>query len=889
MLWAAIFYAIVGSLLSYLVGRSLIPRNADRYAREADLRFALVRISEHVDGITLAAGEADENRRVEHAHRQRHARHAPARARAHQPHLGDGGLRLDHRHRADPHRGAAVLHRQDLVRRHDAGGRRVHPGTGVAALVRRQLRRHRGLARHAAARGELQGGAARHWNAPTTSAAASTTRRAPRARWRSRTSRSIRPWGARGSASSASSSAAGEHVLICGTPGEGKTPLFRALSGLWPWGSGRIVPAARRVVHVRAARHAVSAPRLAARSARVSAADGPLPGAQPTWTRSSARASGGHAKQPRRHGALGSRAQRRRADGAGARPRGAAGARVGGVRRHVLRDGGRHARSASSTLFTHELTQTTIVHIGRSTQAHLPLFTRVLHLTRRGRTPSKRSKRPETHAAPTAMKSARRARTLLPSLRVARVADARDCAADFGFRAAALTPRTPRYPADRMRDLAERILPVYQEDDPDRFLVDAARPADGRRRRLPPQPTTRVTLRERLQTGAKPLDDLVRRRVLVYDIYARARARSDGEPRVRGRLRALVPAKRCAASTTASPGRTRSRLEFAVPVQRAAARRLSACARRASAADLDHARGGARSSCKRGSRSTRIAASTALRRPLLAEDNEQALRRRRARDSRRAGRQPSRRRWFGRARQRRRRSADAARVHARPARAATHSRRPPTATPACSALARIAGDAAFRPRAPFESDGDDARAVIDWIARQSWSDGRVAMQGDGYGGFVAWSAARRSYRPALKAIATIATRWRPASTCRARTASSSTPPIAGSTTCSRYPNDAPARDDARWRSIDDEWYLSGRRYRDLPSLPGTRQRGVPQLAESPELRPVLAEVAAVRRRVRGHRHTRAHDHGLLLGGHDRRALLLHGAPSSTTQAPITRC
>src|SRR5688572_16436931 len=61
----AISYAVVGSLLSYFVGRSLIPRNAERYAREADLRFALVRISEHVDGIALAAGEADERRRVE--------------------------------------------------------------------------------------------------------------------------------------------------------------------------------------------------------------------------------------------------------------------------------------------------------------------------------------------------------------------------------------------------------------------------------------------------------------------------------------------------------------------------------------------------------------------------------------------------------------------------------------------------------------------------------------------------------------------------------------------------------------------------------------------------------------------------------------------------------
>src|SRR5471030_1520016 len=65
MLWAAIVYAAAGSLLSYWVGRDLINRNAERYAREADLRFSLVRINEHVDGISLAAGEADESRRVE--------------------------------------------------------------------------------------------------------------------------------------------------------------------------------------------------------------------------------------------------------------------------------------------------------------------------------------------------------------------------------------------------------------------------------------------------------------------------------------------------------------------------------------------------------------------------------------------------------------------------------------------------------------------------------------------------------------------------------------------------------------------------------------------------------------------------------------------------------
>src|SRR5579859_3141020 len=65
MVWAALLYAGTGSLLSYWVGGSLINRNADRYAREADLRYSLVRVNEHIDAISLAGGEADEQRRLE--------------------------------------------------------------------------------------------------------------------------------------------------------------------------------------------------------------------------------------------------------------------------------------------------------------------------------------------------------------------------------------------------------------------------------------------------------------------------------------------------------------------------------------------------------------------------------------------------------------------------------------------------------------------------------------------------------------------------------------------------------------------------------------------------------------------------------------------------------
>ncbi len=65
MVWAAVIYALSASLLTYWTGRRLIPDNASRYAREADLRYTLVRVNEHIDAITLAGGEADEARRIE--------------------------------------------------------------------------------------------------------------------------------------------------------------------------------------------------------------------------------------------------------------------------------------------------------------------------------------------------------------------------------------------------------------------------------------------------------------------------------------------------------------------------------------------------------------------------------------------------------------------------------------------------------------------------------------------------------------------------------------------------------------------------------------------------------------------------------------------------------
>lgn len=52
---------------------------------------------------------------------------------------------------------------------------------------------------------------------------------------------------------------------------------------------------------------------------------------------------------------------------------------------------------------------------------------------------------------------------------------------------------------------------------------------------------------------------------------------------------------------------------------------------------------------------------------------------------------------------------------------------------------------------PWEHDGKDATAIIDWISKQSWSDGQVAMYGGSYLGFTQWAAAKLMH-PALKTI-----------------------------------------------------------------------------------------------------------------------------------------
>ena len=136
---------------------------------------------------------------------------------------------------------------------------------------------------------------------------------------------------------------------------------------------------------------------------------------------------------------------------------------------------------------------------------------------------------------------------------------------------------------------------------------------------------------------------------------------------------------------------------------------------------------------------------------------------------------------------------------------------------------------------PYEHDGEDARAVIDWIAKQPWSDGRVGMYGDGYSAFTSWAAATR-LPPALKAIAT-----------SGPTAPGIDVPMAGNifqnsayrwsltVTSNDAVGEKDLNDDEPWRALDQKWYRSGRRIPRFGSAVRTPRSALHPLVEPPEL------------------------------------------------------
>ncbi|HST08398.1 MAG TPA: CocE/NonD family hydrolase [Gemmatimonadaceae bacterium] len=122
---------------------------------------------------------------------------------------------------------------------------------------------------------------------------------------------------------------------------------------------------------------------------------------------------------------------------------------------------------------------------------------------------------------------------------------------------------------------------------------------------------------------------------------------------------------------------------------------------------------------------------------------------------------------------------------------------------------------------PYEYDGADAAALIDWITAQQWSDGRVGMWGGSYSGFTQWAAAKHMPK-GLKALMPQAT-----------VGPGIDVPMDGNlflsfvypwpfyTTDVKGLDDSTYNDRARWNKLNHDWYVSGRAYRDLDKIDGT--------------------------------------------------------------------
>ena len=65
MLWVAILYCAVGTVLTHYVGRRLIPLNYEQQRREADFRHNLIRVREYSEAIALDRGETVEYKQLD--------------------------------------------------------------------------------------------------------------------------------------------------------------------------------------------------------------------------------------------------------------------------------------------------------------------------------------------------------------------------------------------------------------------------------------------------------------------------------------------------------------------------------------------------------------------------------------------------------------------------------------------------------------------------------------------------------------------------------------------------------------------------------------------------------------------------------------------------------
>ena len=250
LVWCALIYAATASWLSWRVGRPLIQLNADRYAREAELRFALVHLNEHIDSVALDSGEADEKRRLNvdlDRVLQVMRRIVGATTQLTWVTAGYGWFTIiapilvaaPGYFGGDLSFGGLMMAVGGFIQVQQAL-RWFIDNFSTIADWRATLLRVAGVRQAVLAMDELGQTASRIDFAA-----------APEEKIRFENLEIATPTGCTMLSETHVEIAPGAHVLILGAPGTGKTIFFQAIAGLWPWGAGRItLPSQQRVMYV---------------------------------------------------------------------------------------------------------------------------------------------------------------------------------------------------------------------------------------------------------------------------------------------------------------------------------------------------------------------------------------------------------------------------------------------------------------------------------------------------------------------------------------------------------------------------------------------------------------------------------------------------------------
>jgi uncharacterized protein len=120
--------------------------------------------------------------------------------------------------------------------------------------------------------------------------------------------------------------------------------------------------------------------------------------------------------------------------------------------------------------------------------------------------------------------------------------------------------------------------------------------------------------------------------------------------------------------------------------------------------------------------------------------------------------------------------------------------------------------------APWTKESTDTYDAIDWISKQSWSDGQVGMYGGSYDGFSQWAATKHLH-PALKTIVP----WSPVHPGLVLPMSNNVFQNANYqwpffVTNNRGLDFAANNDQERWNSLFQRWFASGIPYRHIDQL-----------------------------------------------------------------------